>query len=148
MEASASQSEVDEATQEDGDTQETGKPRSLKPLVMIYREAAKYPREVVFALIALLVTAASTLAIAPAAQLIVDRGFGASGEGAGDIARWFRYLGLLVIVIALGTAARYYFVSWIGERVVADIRARCTEISCACRPRSTRSTAPKRSPAG
>ncbi|MEO0691009.1 MAG: ABC transporter transmembrane domain-containing protein [Pseudomonadota bacterium] len=91
---------------------------------MIYREAAKYPREVVFALIALLVTAAGTLAIAPAAQLIVDRGFGAAGEGGGDIARWFRYLGLLVVVIALGTAARYYFVSWIGERVVADIRAK------------------------
>ncbi|MEM6856969.1 MAG: ABC transporter transmembrane domain-containing protein [Pseudomonadota bacterium] len=91
---------------------------------MIYREAAKYPREVFFALIALMVTAAGTLALAPAAQLIVDRGFGASGEGAGDIARWFRYLFLLVVVIALGTAARYYFVSWIGERVVADIRAK------------------------
>ncbi|MEL7517636.1 MAG: ABC transporter transmembrane domain-containing protein, partial [Pseudomonadota bacterium] len=91
---------------------------------MIYREAAKYPREVIFALLALTVTAAGTLAIAPAAQLIVDRGFGAAGDGGGDIARWFRYLGLLVVVISLGTAARYYFVSLIGERVVADIRAK------------------------
>lgn len=124
LEAPASQSEVDGAALDDSDIDETRKPRSLKPLVMIYREAAKYPREVVFALIALLVTAAGTLAIAPAAQLIVDRGFGAAGEGGGDIARWFRYLGLLVVVIALGTAARYYFVSWIGERVVADIRAK------------------------
>ncbi|MEL6542320.1 MAG: ABC transporter transmembrane domain-containing protein [Pseudomonadota bacterium] len=91
---------------------------------MIYREAAKYPREVIFALLALTVTAAGTLALAPAAQLIVDRGFGAAGDGGGDIARWFRYLGLLVVVISLGTAARYYFVSLIGERVVADIRAK------------------------
>lgn len=100
------------------------KPRSLAPLKMIYREAAKYPREVIFALLALTVTAAGTLALAPAAQLIVDRGFGAAGDGGGDIARWFRYLGLLVVVISLGTAARYYFVSLIGERVVADIRAK------------------------
>ena len=96
------------------------KSRSLAPLRMVYREAAKYPREVIFALLALTITAAGTLALAPATQLIVDRGFGATGE----IARWFRYLGLLVVVIALGTAARYYFVSWIGERVVADIRSK------------------------
>ncbi|WP_299196765.1 ABC transporter transmembrane domain-containing protein [uncultured Erythrobacter sp.] len=88
---------------------------------MIYREAAKYPAQIIFALIALTVTAAGTLAIPAAVQLIVDRGFGAV-EGAGEIARWFRYLGLIVVVIALGTAARFYFVSWIGERVVADIR--------------------------
>ncbi|MEM7688607.1 MAG: ABC transporter transmembrane domain-containing protein [Pseudomonadota bacterium] len=91
---------------------------------MIYREAAKYPREVIFAFLSLVVTAAATLALAPAAQLIVDRGFGAMGEEPGGIARWFRYLGLLVIVLGLGTAARFYFVSWIGERVVADIRAK------------------------
>ncbi|MEO0588974.1 MAG: ABC transporter transmembrane domain-containing protein [Pseudomonadota bacterium] len=91
---------------------------------MIYSEAGKYPREVIFAFLSLTVTAAGTLALAPAAQLIVDRGFGGAAEGAGDIARWFRYLFLLVIVIALGTAARFYFVSWIGERVVADIRTK------------------------
>ncbi|WP_241765952.1 ABC transporter transmembrane domain-containing protein [Erythrobacter longus] len=88
---------------------------------MVYREAAKYPREVIFALIALSVTAAGTLAIPAAIQLIVDRGFGTVEEGT-EIARWFRYLGMIVVVIALGTAARFYFVSWIGERVVADIR--------------------------
>ncbi|MEO1489738.1 MAG: ABC transporter transmembrane domain-containing protein, partial [Pseudomonadota bacterium] len=89
---------------------------------MVYREAAKYPQQVVLALIALTVTAVGTLAIPQVVQLIVDRGFGETGEGAGDIARWFRYLGLVVVVIAFGTAARFYFVSWIGERVVADIR--------------------------
>ena len=103
------------------DGSEGKKPRSLKPRTMIYREAGKYPREVFFAFLSLVVTAAGTLALAPAAQLIVDRGFGSEGA---DIARWFRYLGLLVVVIALGTAARFYFVSWIGERVVADIRAK------------------------
>ncbi|KEO88823.1 ABC transporter [Erythrobacter longus] len=101
--------------------EEASKSRSLAPLKMVYREAAKYPREVIFALIALSVTAAGTLAIPAAIQLIVDRGFGTVEEGT-EIARWFRYLGMIVVVIALGTAARFYFVSWIGERVVADIR--------------------------
>ncbi|MDJ0978296.1 MAG: ABC transporter transmembrane domain-containing protein [Erythrobacter sp.] len=107
------------------DEADGAKPRSLRPLAMIYREAGKYPREVFFAFLALVITAAGTLALAPAAQLIVDRGFGGgAGDQPGDIARWFRYLFLLAIVIALGTAARFYFVSWIGERVVADIRAK------------------------
>lgn len=101
--------------------EEAQKTRSLAPLRMVYREAAKYPREVIFALIALAVTAGGTLAIPAAIQLIVDRGFGGVQEGE-EISRWFRYLGLIVVVIALGTAARFYFVSWIGERVVADVR--------------------------
>lgn len=97
--------------------------RNLAPLRMVYREAAKYPTQLAFALIALTITAAGTLAIPAAMQLIVDRGFGGAGaEDAGDIGRWFRYLFVIVLVIAFGTAARFYFVSWIGERVVADIR--------------------------
>ena len=106
---------------EEGEGQEAPKSRSLAPLKMVYREAAKYPRQVIFALLALSVTAAGTLAIPAAVQLIVDRGFGGVQEGE-EISRWFRYLGLIVVVIALGTAARFYFVSWIGERVVADVR--------------------------
>lgn len=97
--------------------------RSLAPLRMVYREAAKYPGQLILALTALTITAAGTLAIPAAMQLIVDRGFGDAGAaGAGDIGRWFRYLFVIVLVIAFGTAARFYYVSWIGERVVADIR--------------------------
>ena len=119
MDAQTTQNpDIDEA----GEAEKQRKPRSLAPLRMVYREAAKYPRQVLFALIALVITAAGTLAIPAALQLIVDRGFGGAGEGAGDIGRWFRYLLVIVFVIGLGTAARFYFVSWIGERVVADIR--------------------------
>ncbi|WP_271079256.1 ABC transporter transmembrane domain-containing protein [Aurantiacibacter sp. MUD61] len=95
--------------------------KSLKPLRMIVREAKKYPTQLTFAIIALLVTAAvMSLAIPFGLKLVVDRGFG----GDGDISRWFRYLLLLVCVLGVGTALRFYFVSWIGERVVADIRHR------------------------
>lgn len=114
----ASSPDINAASTQPEEVESTPKARSLAPLRMVFREAAKYPRQVAFALLALVVTAAGTLAIPAAVQLIVDRGFGGDGE----IARWFRYLGLIVVVIALGTAARFYFVSWIGERVVADIR--------------------------
>jgi ATP-binding cassette subfamily B protein len=100
---------------------ETPKRRSLGPLRMIFAEAAKYPDKVALAFLALLITAAATLAIPAGFKMIIDRGFAAGGDPA-DIARWFRYLLLIVGVLALGTALRFYFVSWLGERVVADIR--------------------------
>ena len=98
---------------------EPAKAKTLGPLKMVYTAAANYPGQIALALAALLVTAAVTsLAMPYALKLIVDRGFGADG----DIGRWFRYLLLLVGVLGIGTALRFYFVSWIGERVVADIR--------------------------
>jgi len=64
------------------------------------------------------VAALATSGVPYAFKLIIDRGF----SGNGEIGRWFEYLLLLVIVMALATAIRFYFVSWMGERVVADIR--------------------------
>ncbi len=100
---------------------EPPKSRSLGPLRMVYRETAKYPDKIAFALLALFVTAAATLAIPAGFKLIIDRGFAAGGDPA-DIGRWFRYLFMIVGVLAIGTAFRFYFVSWLGERVVADLR--------------------------
>ena len=91
--------------------------RSLSSLRMVWSHAARYPGHIAAAGLALLVAAAATSGVPYAFKLIIDRGF--SG---GDIGRWFQYLLLLVIVMAVGTAVRFYFVSWIGERVVADIR--------------------------
>ena len=97
--------------------------RSLTPLRMIVDEVRKYPLQIALAWIALLLTAAvMSLAIPYGLKLVVDRGFGGAGDGAGDIDRWFRYLLLLVAVLGIGTALRFYFVSWLGERVVADVR--------------------------
>jgi ATP-binding cassette subfamily B protein len=94
---------------------------TLGPLRMIFRAAAHYPAKVALALVALTITAAATLGIPWAFRSIIDRGF-AAGADAAEISHWFRYLLLLVVVLALGTACRFYFVSWLGERVVADIR--------------------------
>lgn len=95
--------------------------RTLGPLRMIWAEAARYPSQVALAFTALLITAAATLAIPAGFKMIIDNGFG-SGGSPEEIGRWFRYLLMIVGVLAIGTALRFYFVSWIGERVVADIR--------------------------
>ncbi|MBB3862442.1 ATP-binding cassette subfamily B protein [Novosphingobium hassiacum] len=97
--------------------------RTLGPLRMIWREAMKYPGRMVAACVALLVTSASTLAIPAGFKLIIDKGF-AQGADVDALGRWFQYLLLIVVVLAIGTACRFYFVSWLGERVVADIRLR------------------------
>ena len=94
-------------------------PRRLSNLIVIWRFMVRYKGHVASALLALLVAAGATIAIPNAFRLIIDRGFAAHG---GDIGRWFKYLLVIVMVMAVATAFRFYFVSWLGERVVADIR--------------------------
>ena len=102
---------------------EERKPRSLRPLVMVWQAAKSYPGHLALAILALLITAAATLGIPAGFKLIIDRGF-AQGSDPQEIGRWFQYLLGIVVVLAIGTAMRFYFVSWLGERVVADIRLR------------------------
>ena len=100
--------------------------RSLRPLRMVWQAGSRYPGHVALALLALFITAAATLAIPAGFKMVIDRGF-AEGATPDDMARWFRYLLMIVGVLALGTAMRFYYVSWLGERVVADIRLRVQE---------------------
>jgi ATP-binding cassette, subfamily B, bacterial len=88
---------------------------------MIWSFASRYPGRILGASIALLVAAAATSGIPFAFKLIIDKGF-ATGGDTRDIARWFEYLLLLAVIMAIATAVRFYFVSWLGERTVADIR--------------------------
>jgi len=87
---------------------------------MVWGYASKYPHIIAGAITALIVAAAATLAIPNGFRLVIDKGFSQSG---GDISRWFEYLLGIVSILALATAARFYFVSWLGERVVADLRS-------------------------
>src|SRR5437868_8089106 len=97
------------------------KGRSLGSLRTVWAFALRYPAHIAVAGLALLLAAAATSGVPYAFKLIIDKGF-AAGSGAHDIARWFQYLLALVGVMAAATAIRYYFVSWLGERTVADIR--------------------------
>lgn len=97
------------------------KSKKLGNLGMVWHHAAAYPKQIMFALLALTVAALATLAIPAGFRLVIDRGFAAGGNP-DDIARWFQYLLVIVGVMAIATAFRFYFVSWLGERTVADIR--------------------------
>ncbi|MCB2052497.1 MAG: ABC transporter, partial [Novosphingobium sp.] len=105
------------------DSTEPPKAKSLGPLRMIWRESAKYPRQVLLALIALVTTASAMVAIPARIKVIIDQAFGTGAQQA-EIDHAFYYLLMIVIVLGLGTALRFYFVSWLGERVVADIRGK------------------------
>ncbi len=110
------------ARADDGASEAAEKPaKSLRPLRMIYSTAAQYPTQVALALIALLITAGATLAIPWRFKVIIDEAF-SGGATSEQINSAFQYLLMIVVVLGIGTALRFYFVSWIGERVVADIR--------------------------
>src|SRR3954452_1423258 len=98
------------------------KGRSIRNLRMVWGFAAHYPGRIACAGLALLIAAASATSIPYGLKLIIDKGFAQGTGTTRDIARWFEYLLLLVGVLAMATAIRYFFVSWLGERTVADIR--------------------------
>ncbi|HET8832094.1 MAG TPA: ABC transporter transmembrane domain-containing protein [Casimicrobiaceae bacterium] len=98
------------------------KGRSIRNLRMVWGFALRYPGHIAIAALALLVAAAATSGVPYAFKLIIDKGFANGAGTTRDIARWFEYLLVLVGVMALATAVRFYFVSWMGERTVADIR--------------------------
>ena len=99
---------------------EDGPPGKIANLVMIWRYAARYKATIAGAAIALLLAAAATLAIPDGFRRVIDKGFVAGG---GDLSLQFNYLFVMVIVLALATALRFYFVSMLGEKVIADIRS-------------------------
>jgi ATP-binding cassette subfamily B protein len=102
-------------------------PRSVRPLRALLPFLAPYRRQIVLATLFLLAAAVSTLAAPYAVKLLVDRGLATPADLATVDRLTFvkEYFGLLFLVaVSLGvfTAARFFMVSWIGERVTADLR--------------------------
>jgi ATP-binding cassette subfamily B protein len=76
---------------------------------------------VVAALAALIISAATMLTLPLAARRMIDLGF--SGRDGVFIDRYFAMLIVVGLVLAIASAARFYSVNWLGERVVSDLRA-------------------------
>jgi ATP-binding cassette subfamily B protein len=98
------------------------RPPAVRTLRRLGAFLAPYKRRFVFAGIALLVAAGCTLAVGQGLKLVVDRGFTA-GIGA-ELDRALFELLAIIAVMAVATYVRFYNVSWIGERVTADLRRR------------------------
>ncbi len=95
--------------------------RRLSNLKMVWRYTLRYPGHLAAATVSLAVAALATLFIPRTFQKVIDHGFGNIADS-GDIAPYFQGLLAVVLVLAIATAFRFYFVSWLGERTVADIR--------------------------
>jgi len=91
--------------------------RGLRPALAFL---LPYKKQVVFASIALVITAGATLSLGQGIRMVIDTGFASGQTGVLE-----QSLGLFVgfvVLLTLGTFVRFYFVSWVGERVSADIR--------------------------
>ena len=97
-----------------------GKSKDLRPLRRLLPFLSSYKPQVVMAFIALLVASVATLVIPVAVRRVFDHGF--TGENAGLVDQYFGVMLAVVALLAVGSAVRFYFVTWIGERVVADVR--------------------------
>ena len=94
--------------------------RQRHAIRLALRMIAPYRKQAIGALLALVVTAGITLSMGQGIRLMVDQGFMTRSPTLLN-----ETIGLfmgLVVALAVGTFARFYLVSWIGERVVADLR--------------------------
>lgn len=90
---------------------------SLSPFIKPYRW------QVGFALLMLLAAAAATLVFPTALRKLIDGGLSStSGNNPQDIAWYFAMLFGVAVALALFSGARFFMVSWLGERITADIR--------------------------
>ena len=93
---------------------------SLKPLLALKPNLLRHKGMLAAAFVALIVSAGATLAVPMAVRRMIDLGF--SGIEPDLIDKYFTTLVGIGLILALASAARFYCVNWLGERVVADIR--------------------------
>lgn len=96
------------------------KSRDLKSLARLWPYMLRYKGVGGLALLFVLLSTAATFALTGASRLLIDRGF--ASRDPGELNRWFIVLAAVALVLALATALRYYFITRLGERVIADLR--------------------------
>jgi len=101
-------------------SQERGKLK-LKPLARLAPYIARYRGRALAALAALVVAALTTLLVPVAVRRMIDFGF--SDKAVQLIDSYFAVMILVVAVLAISSALRYYLVTTLGERIVADLRS-------------------------
>jgi len=99
---------------------ERPKGKSLKPLQTLWPFIRNYRYTLAAALSALLIASAAMLAMPVALRFLIDKGFIA--QDLATVNRYFGWFLVATVAFSLFASLRYYLVTWLGERVVADIR--------------------------
>ena len=94
--------------------------KSLRPLAVLFPYLTHYRVQVTAAIFFLLLATATTLSLPIAVRRMIDHGF--TGGNAGFINDYFSMLVVIAALLAIASACRYYFVIWLGERVISDVR--------------------------
>ena len=99
-------------------------PRNVRSLGGLVPFLRPYRGRIVAAAVFLVLAAASTLVFPIALKSLIDQGFVSTDPGARVMALREHFFALFGVGVALGvfSAARFYMVSWLGERVTADLR--------------------------
>ena len=92
----------------------------LRPLTRLFPYVLRYKGHLVGALVFLALAAATTLSLPLAVRSMIDNGFTKADSTFVD--NYFYALFAIAAVLAISSSMRYYFVIWLGERVVADLR--------------------------
>ena len=92
----------------------------LRALTILLRFAAPYRQRMVFFGLAMIMSAGCFLVIGQGLKQVVDRGF--SGGDPAALNQGLFFLLVVIVVMATATWVRFYLISWLGERVIADIR--------------------------
>ncbi|WP_427451518.1 ABC transporter transmembrane domain-containing protein [Litorimonas sp. WD9-15] len=121
------------AAQMDQDKAGRSKARSLRPLAKLWPFIGRYPGQLIAFLIFLTLSALGSLAMPWIVKLIIDCGFGDGTtsiaicesidvEGDGNLNRHFLFAAVFAILFAITGALRFFFITRLGQRVIADIR--------------------------
>ena len=102
------------------DTSSRAKSKQLSNFLPAFRFLRPYKWRILFAGIALVTTAGVSLSLGQGVRLLIDQGFVAGSPDA--LTQTLLLFLVLVTLLALGTFLRFYLVSWLGERVSADLR--------------------------
>ena len=94
--------------------------KNLGPLKKLLPFARPYIPQISLALLFLALGAAATLYLPVAVRHMIDLGF--SPEHRDEISRYFIIMFVVAVTMAIFTSLRYYWVSWLGQRIVADLR--------------------------
>ena len=110
-------------TSDGSDGGERARALELRPLARLVPYALRYKGTVALALVFLLLSAGTTLTLPLAVRRMINEGFGgAGGVDTSLLGNYFGALFAIAAILAVTSAARYYFVIVLGERVVADLR--------------------------